>query len=239
MAGTDPTGPDLPGDQLTGAELPGEVERALSPYETVLGTALDDLHPRLRAYFSAIPADGSGRGTGVFDVVGTPRRWLWPVFWVLGAQGLLFAAWQKNVPFDVTNDPTTDADGRVSIAARRTFRLPRGSRTMVDAITATDTGLVDFLGTAGRYAAQLDATIVGGELHMVSTGMTLRVGRRWLQFPAALAPTVTLVERFDDELSLQRVSVILSAPVLGKLYEYSGSFRYTVHEHAPDGDATL
>jgi len=36
---------------------------------------------------------------------------------------------------------------------------------------------------------------------------------------------VTLVERFDDDADLQRVSLRLSAPLIGTLYRYDGSFR--------------
>ncbi|EYT62562.1 MULTISPECIES: hypothetical protein [Curtobacterium] len=47
-----------------------------------------------------------------------------------------------------------------------------------------------------------------------------------------LVPTrVTLVERFDDEADLQRVSLVLAAPVVGTLYRYEGAFRYEI---APD-----
>jgi hypothetical protein len=42
---------------------------------------------------------------------------------------------------------------------------------------------------------------------------------------------VLLTERFDDEADLQRVSLVLTAPVLGTLYRYEGAFRYEI---APD-----
>ncbi|WP_394768763.1 DUF4166 domain-containing protein [Lacisediminihabitans sp.] len=93
-----------------------------SPYRAVVGGALDGLHPRLRAYFGAIPVGSLGRGEGVFDVVGTPRRWLWPALWVLGRQGVLFAVWQRDVPFTVINRPIVDAAGRTAVAARGELR---------------------------------------------------------------------------------------------------------------------
>lgn len=49
--------------------------------------------------------------------------------------------------------------------------------------------------------------------------------------PALIAPRVSLVERFDDEADLQRVSLVLAAPVVGTLYRYEGAFRYEI---APD-----
>ena len=51
-----------------------------SPYELSIGAeVLARLHPRLRTYFGPVPPGHVGRGEGVFTVVGTPRRWLWPV----------------------------------------------------------------------------------------------------------------------------------------------------------------
>ena len=39
---------------------------------------------------------------------------------------------------------------------------------------------------------------------------------------------MTLTERFDDEADRQRVSLVLSAPVVGTLYRYEGAFRYEI-----------
>ncbi len=36
------------------------------------------------------------------------------------------------------------------------------------------------------------------------------------------------MESFDDESGLQQVSVTIDAPLVGRLYEYSGSFRYGI-----------
>ena len=56
------------------------------------------------------------------------------------------------------------------------------------------------------------------------------LGREW-SLPAVVSPRVTLTERFDDEADQQRVSLVLSAPVVGTLYRYEGAFRYVI---APD-----
>ena len=213
---------------------------ALSPYQRVLGDALEVLHPRLSAYFSAIPVGSTGRGSGVFDYVGTPRRWLWPVLAVLARQGVLFPVDARAVPFTVTNTPVTGTDGEPAIAATRTFGFAGGSRTMVDRI-GLDSGagratLVDLLGTEGRFETRLSSIVVDGELHLSSTGTRVRVGRRLVALPRALSPVVSLVERFDDARDLQHVTVILAMPLVGKLYEYSGYFSYEVS--ATEGTAT-
>jgi len=184
-----------------------------SPYERALD--LEGLHPRLRAYFGEIPAGSVGHGVGVFDVVGTPKRWLWPVLWLLGRQGVVFAAWARDVPFTITNTP---ADG--ALGGTRTFHFVRGDCSMVDLITATD-GLVDELGTRRQYRATLVGEVVDGALRMHSTGMRTRRG-------IPLPGRVDLTERWDDASASQHVSVLISAPILGRIYEYSGYFTYEV-----------
>ncbi|MCU1479635.1 MAG: hypothetical protein JWQ19_421 [Subtercola sp.] len=210
-----------------------------SPYEIALGDLLLELHPRLRPYFAAIPAGSVGRGRGVFDVVGTPRRRIRPLLRILQSEGIAFAVWQTAVPFSVENRPTVDAHGNVAVAARRTFefrsRLPAGlpagvpaPRVMTDAITATEHGLVDYLGWHHRLEARLAATVVDGALHLRSTGLHVHFGYVTIAVPRVVAPHVELVERFDDTDERQHVSVRIVAPLLGTVYEYSGTFVYSV-----------
>ena len=94
---------------------------------------------------------------------------------------------------------------------------------MVDLISDSD-GLVDELGTRREYRATLAGSVVDGALRMHSTGMRTRSG-----FP--LPGRVDLTERWDDSSGSQHVSVVISAPILGRIYEYSGYFNYeVVHE---------
>ncbi|MGU3410173.1 DUF4166 domain-containing protein [Microbacterium sp. M1A1_1b] len=214
-----------------------------SPYErSAPPQVLARLHPRLRTYFGPIPAGHVGRGQGVFTVVGTPRRWLWPVLALFARDAVMFPVWQRDVPFTVENRPVTVRRGRtgqeahLAVRAHRTFHFRSGDRTMVDAITAEPAGLVDHLGRHGRVSARLAVTVDAdgpdaGALHLVSTRVSFRaLGRAW-SLPGVIAPRVTLTERFDDEADLQRVSLVLSAPVVGTLYRYEGAFRYAI---APD-----
>lgn len=205
----------------------------LSAYELILGPRIDELHPRLRAYFGAIPLGGSGRGVGVFDVVGTPRRWLWPVFWVLARQGVLFPVWQRQVPFTVTNRSAPDLFGTaqlgsVAVLAERVFHFAAGESRMLDAITAENGELVDHLGANRRYRCRLAVEVVDKALRMTSTSVSVRIGRVSIRIPRFISPVVSLTERFDDASERQLVSVIVDSRLLGRLYEYSGSFGYEV-----------
>ncbi|WP_139178946.1 DUF4166 domain-containing protein [Curtobacterium sp. MCBA15_005] len=215
-----------------------------SPYElSTPPEVLARLHPRLRTYFAAVPPGHVGRGEGVFTVVGTPRRWVWPVLAWFARDAVMFPVWERDVPFTVENRPArvrrgsgTGLEARPAVRAHRTFRFRSGARTMVDAITAEPDGLVDHLGCRGRVSARLRAQVDdtgpdAGALRLVSTRVTFRALGRDLRLPAALSPRVTLTERFDDEADLQRVSLVLTAPVVGTLYRYEGAFRYEI---APD-----
>ena len=215
-----------------------------SPYElSASADVLAALHPRLRTYFGAVPPGHVGRGSGVFTVVGTPRRWLWPVLGVLARDAVVFPVWEHDVPFTVENRPvhvrrgrsgrSTDREARPAVRAHRTFHFASGDRTMVDAITAEPEGLVDHLGRHGRVSALLAVTVPAtgpdaGALRLVSTRVSVHaLGREW-RLPAALSPRVVLTERFDDDADVQRVSLTLSAVGLGTLYRYEGAFRYSV-----------
>ncbi|RKR75137.1 DUF4166 domain-containing protein [Frondihabitans australicus] len=200
----------------------------------MLGAALDDLHERLGAYFGAIPAGHVGRGHGVFDVVGTPRRWLWPILAVLGREGIAFPAWAHGVAFDVENRPTRTHEGDAAVSARRTFHLSGGDRAMVDEIAADNRGphgdwrLVDRLGPGRLVQASFGADVRGGALVLRSTGVGVRLGAWVLPILRPLAPVVRLTERFDGDRERQHVSITLSMPVIGRIYEYSGFFTYRI-----------
>lgn len=75
---------------------------------------------------------------------------------------------------------------------------------------------------------QLSGEVVDGALALVSTSVSARVGSVRIRVPRALAPVVTLIERFDDGSGLQHVTMTLDAPFVGRLYEYSGSFSYRI-----------
>lgn len=199
-----------------------------SPYRVVLGAGFDELHPRLRTYFDAIPGGATGRGRGVFDTVGTPRRWLWPALVLLGRAHVVFPVWERSVPFVIENTPAVSAGGGPAVRAVRVFRLRAGRRTMVDEIAVDHGAIIDTLGSPRRVMARFDAAVVDGGLTLTSTSVALLLGRMRIPVPALLAPRVVLSERFDDARNAQVVSITLDHPLVGRLYEYAGSFRYTI-----------
>ncbi|MBX3093532.1 MAG: DUF4166 domain-containing protein [Cryobacterium sp.] len=204
---------------------------AQSPYERALGDAAfghGGLHPRLRAYFSAIPDGMRGVGHGTFDTVGTPRRWLRPVLRAFIDDDVVFPIWERDVPFTVVNVSSVEA-GQPAVVGERTFHFESGDRVMRDLISVTALGLVDTLGSRRRLRAAFHARVVEGALLLQSTRVEVRLWGRYVRVPRMLAPRVELEERFCDSDDRQHVSVLLSVPLIGRVYEYSGSFRYKLN----------
>ena len=136
---------------------------------------------------------------------------------VLERRRILFPVWERDVAFTVEN--RADHSG---VSAVRTFRFRSGDRTMVDHVSLDSCGLIDRLGDGGVLGARLAASVVDGELRLVSTSA------RWGRLRIPLAPRVRLTERFDDVAGRQHVALTLESKVLGRLYEYSGHFDYRI-----------
>jgi hypothetical protein len=205
-----------------------------SPYRVVLGAAFDELHPRLRTYFDAIPAGAVGRGSGVFEVVGTPRRWLWPVLAWFARAHVMFPVWERDVPFTVENRAVVAGDGSPAVAAVRSFHLAGRGRgrsvRMVDEIGVEDGALIDRLGDPVRTEAVFRATVHDGGLRLRSTAVRLVVAGRRIRIPRVVAPIVVLTEQWDDETERQQVSIAVAVPLVGRIYQYRGRFRYGIEE---------
>jgi Domain of unknown function (DUF4166) len=188
------------------------------------------LHPALRSYFTAIPEGHHGYGAGVFSAVGTPRQWLLPFLHLLVPGDVIFAVWEWNVPFTVVNRPGVDDRGCTAVRGSRRFHLSTGDRTMVDAITAGPEGLADHLGAGRRFSAGLAARAVDGALLLDSTTVSVRIGPVRVPLPSFVAPRVALSERIDDATGEQSVAVTIDLPIIGRVYEYAGSFRYEIRQ---------
>ncbi len=203
-----------------------------SPYARALGERIRELHPRLRAYFLAVPDGTVGVGEGTFQRVGTPRRILLPALRLLERRGVLAARWERDVPFRIEN--RTIASRAI---AERTFRFADGDWVMHDAVALTRHGrVVDELGEPGLLAACFDVDVRDGALHLTSRAVGVRWGRLRLRVPRPLSPVVRLVERWDDASGRQRVELTVDAPLWGRVYEYRGHFTYRIQNDTPIED---
>jgi hypothetical protein len=204
--------------------MPPAPPPARSVYERVLGDDVERLDPALRRYFGMPPQGTLGRGTGVYEVAGSRRRWLIPVLAWLGWRHVLFPEYGRDIPFEVVN--TADADG--SLGARRTFAFPTRTRVMEDRMRVIDGRLHDRLGRRGGFEVELRLSIVDGALHMTSGQQWLHFGKVRVRIPGAVR--VGLAERAIPRSAAghtQRVDVRMTAPLLGEVFRYTGSFSYT------------
>lgn len=209
--------------------IPGESSRRTkrqSPYERVLGDAADALHPQLRAYFGVIPEGHVGRGEGVFTTVGTPRRRVRTILGLLAPRDVLFGVWERDVAFSIVNEPGRWVDSP-AVRSIRTFALTNGSRVMTDIISVRDGELIDELGARRRIGAAFTASVDDGGLVLRSHRVWLRCGGMRLSLPRFVSPIVTVIERATGS-SRQAVSVTVTAPIVGRVYEYEGEFRYLI-----------
>ena len=194
----------------------------VSVYERVLGTRFSDLAPQLQAYFGPIPDDFEGVGTGRYEVAGLKTRPLRPLFRLLGHLQIAFAEHGRDVPFTIRNTPTTTG----GLRATRVFEFPTVTREMRDEMLVTDGRLFDRLGSHGRLEVELDVTVADGSLHIKSHGLALRVAGGRIPLPRFV--TVTLTERALPAEQAQRVDLRMTAPMLGEIYRYTGTFTYAL-----------
>jgi hypothetical protein len=191
-----------------------------SVYELVLGARVDELAPGLRRYFGELPAGATGHGDGEYEVAGSRQRWLRPALAWLATRRVLFPEYGHGIPFTVENVPTSRG-----LAARRTFSFPGRTRTMVDEMRVVDGRLRDRLGRRGGLEVELRLDVIGG-------GLRMRSGRQWLHLgPVRLRiPGLVRVTLAEDALpdGRQHVDVRMTAPVLGEVFRYAGTFRYSV-----------
>jgi hypothetical protein len=189
-------------------------------YQRVLGPRFDELAPELRTYFSAPDVGTVGRGTGVFEVAGSSRRWLAPVMAFMAWRRILFPELGHDVPFTVTNVPGPGE----GLSARREFHLPGRERVMEDTMHVVDGRLHDFLGRRRGLEVRLRLDVVDGSLRMVSDRAWVHVRALRIPLPALLSARVHLTESRDGDR--QRVDVRMRHPLLGEIFSYAGTFEY-------------
>ncbi|MGF6823156.1 hypothetical protein M2317_002067 [Microbacterium sp. ZKA21] len=199
-----------------------------SPYARALGTRLSLLDPPTQRYFQAVPEGHVGIGEGVFERVGTRRRWLLPLMRRLQRRGIVVAGWYTDVPFRIEN--RTIAGRAIS---ERTLLLPTGNWVMRDAVALKPHGrLVDELGEPPLVAASFDVATDAGALRLTSRAIGLRLGRFRPRVSGRLIPRIRLREGLEADTGDQRIELTIDAPLIGRLYEYSGTFRYRIEEDA-------
>lgn len=199
-----------------------------SVYRALLGDRIDLLQPELSDYVDGAARGEAGVGRGVYEFAGPSTRWLAPLFACTARAHALFGERGRNVGLTVVNVPHRDARGRICLSSTRSFAFAGVTRTMEDTMLAGRDGLLhDFLGRRRFLEVSLRLGVSAeGWLRMRSVGTWLWVGRMRIPIPRMLSARVDLTERWDSAAESQRVHVTLTHPVLGRVFEYRGSFVY-------------
>lgn len=200
-----------------------------TPWASALGWRIDQLPPALAEYFRGVPYGSHGLGEGVFERVGSPRVWLWPLLALLGRWNVAWPVWEKEVRFTIVNVPTPH--GQISV---RRFHFDSGDRTMTDRIVWTSRGLRQRMGAGERMVSELFVQPDGDELLITSGRVGVELAGLRFTLPPSWAPRITVRERALDD-GRQHVDLAIDLPIVGRLYEYAGAFTYSV-EHVGDRD---
>lgn len=204
--------------------MTGPTSSPESPYQRALGDRISELHPKTAWYFRTIPDGHVGVGTGVFTTAGSRYRWLKPAFRIAEALGVAFAGWEKNVPFRIENRTI----GGAAVAVRH-FELPGRTWVMPDIVTlGSNRVLRNEIGPHRTVVTTFDIDVEGGAVVLRIRRAGMRFGRLRIAAPRLLHPRIGLVERWDQERQQHHVNMTIDAPLLGRVYEYTGYFDYAI-----------
>lgn len=200
-----------------------------SPYERALGDRISELHPKTAWYFRTIPDGQVGIGTGVFTRAGSPHRWLWPVFRIAESLGVAFAGWERDVPFRIENRTV----GGTAVAVRY-FDLPGRTWVMPDTVALGENRILrNEIGPHRTVVTTFDLDVQDGTVVLTIRRVGMRFGRLRIAAPRFLRPRIGLVERWDDGRQQHHVNMTIDAPLLGRVYEYTGYFDYVIESETP------
>ena len=209
---------------MTAAENPHE-----SPYERALGERIAELHPKTGWYFRTIPDGHVGIGRGTFTTAGSRHRWLWPVFRLAESLGVAFAGWERDVPFRIENRTI----GGTAVAVRY-FDLPGRTWVMPDTVALGENRILrNEIGPHRTVVTTFDLDVQDGAVVLTIRRVGMRFGRLRIAAPRFLRPRIGLVERWDDGRQQHHVNMTIDAPLLGRVYEYTGYFDYVIESETP------
>ena len=84
-------------------------DAARSVYQRALGEDFASLDTHLQGYFGPIPIGHVGGGRGTYDIAGSRLLFLRPIFALFARRHVLFPELGRDVPFTITNTPSSTA----------------------------------------------------------------------------------------------------------------------------------
>lgn len=198
-----------------------------SIYERALGDAFDDLHPKMQERFGFTSEDGvAAIGRGTMEYVRNGGVYTLPFLTVGASMNTMFPEENTAVPFTIRNYAFEDAYGRETITWLRTFQMPKERRFDAAMIYSEERDrIVDYLGKRHHLAVDIDLAVSDeGGIEITTGAQRLYAFGKGLDFPLLLSATANVHEWYDDTAGTYRISVAVTNPIMGLVFEYSGSF---------------
>ncbi len=199
-----------------------------SIYEYALGDRFDDLHPRIRERFGFTSDDDVACiGRGTMEYVRNGGLYTYPFLAFGSFQHTMFPEENTAVPFKIRNYAYEDAFGRETVTWLRTFQLPKERHFDAAMIYSEERDqIVDYLGKRHHLAVDVDLAVSDKDGIHIRTGAQRLYGLgRGVNFPLLLSATADVHEWYDDTEDSYRISVTVTNPILGLVFEYAGSFQ--------------
>lgn len=210
-----------------------------SIYQRALGDEFDDLHPKMQRRFGFTSEDGvAAIGHGTMEYVRNGGLYTLPFLAVGATMHTMFPEENTAVPFTIRNYAYEDAYGRETVTWLRTFQLPRERHFDAAMIYSEERDrIVDYLGKRHHLAVDVDVAVSDeGGVELTTGAQRLYAFGAGIDFPLVLSATANVHEWYDEAADSYRIAVHVTNPVVGLVFEYSGSFdvEWIDCETAPD-----
>ncbi len=199
-----------------------------SIYEQALGEEFNKLHPRIQERFGFdSKAEVASIGHGVMDYIWFSKLATIPL--QLGTmRNIMFPQSGKTIPFTIENYAYRDRFGRETVTWNRRFKFQNKLRkfdaTMI--YSRKRNRIVDYLGNKQHLAVDLSISVASNGGIRIRSG-DQRFYEGWLQFrfPRTLTGVAEVCEWYDDTEEQFKISVEVRNPLIGRVFQYKGSFQ--------------
>lgn len=198
-----------------------------SIYERALGDAFDGLHPRMQERFGFTSDDDvAAIGRGTMEYVRNGGLYTLPFLTAGATMNTMFPEENTAVPFTIRNYAYEDSYGRETVTWLRTFQLPKERRFDAAMIYSEERDrIVDYLGERHHLAVDIDLTVSDeGGVELATGAQRLYLFGTGFDFPLVLSARANVHEWYDEATDAYRISVSVTNPIMGLVFEYSGSF---------------
>lgn len=199
----------------------------LLPFQAELGVAIESAAPLVQKHF--LQCGGTRRYSGTMTRVWRCKGWkgtvVRPFLWLASLSNTLFAETGVNVPFELENRVTAQADGGATMSWMRTFRFPNRTRHFSASMgyDPDRRAIVDWLGRASHLEVELHASIDDGTVVVESGRQWLHLGGWRIAIPSSLRGNAR-VREWQVSNDTLGICVTISNPLIGKFFGYEGTF---------------